>query len=178
VLEVKTLASGLREFIEDSRDDRRRDEERSDSRREDQRRDEMSRRREEDERQRREDERRRQEALIIVVNDDDIEISPEERKIINNPDLKMMSNGEVVRRNRRGLGSGAFAAQFSVLRGQLPKVKRVVKSKARKELNKLQSKAFRMANEKLRTKAGKLRKGVTQKDVAKLAQRILKKLRK
>ncbi len=174
------MVRGVREFQEDFRDDRRRQEENQDSRREDQRRQEMERRQEEDERQRREDERRRQEAIRTVINDDSIEITPEERRVINNPDLQMMENGEIVRRTRtnRGLGSGAFASQFSVLRGQLPKVKRTVRKKARKELDRLQAEAFREANRLLRTKAGKLRKGVTQSDVAKRAQKILKKLRK
>jgi len=174
------MVRGLREFRDDFRDDRRRPEENQDSRREDQRRQEMERRQEEDERQRREDERRKMDALRTIVNDDSIEISAAERKIINNPDLQMMENGEIVRRTRTrgGLGSGAFAAQFSVLRGQLPKVKKQVRKKARKELDRLQSEAFREANRLLRTKAGKLRKGVTQSDVAKRAQKILKKLRK
>ena len=174
------MVRGVREFQEDFRDDRRRQEENQDSRREDQRRMEMERRQEEDERQRREDERRRQEAIRTIVNDDSIEITPEERRVINDPQLQMMENGEIVKRTRSkgGLGSGAFAQQFSVLRGQLPKVKKQVRKKARKELDRLQAEAFREANRLLRTKAGKLRKGVTQSDVAKRAQKILKKLRK
>jgi len=169
---------GVREFQEDFRDDRRRSEEMADSRREDQRREDMRRRQEEDDRQRREDERRQQ-ALMTIMNDDSIEISAEERKLINNPEMKMMSDGTVVRRAKRtGLGSGAFAAQFSVLRGQLPRAKKKVRKKARKELDRLQAEAFREANRLLRTKAGKLRKGVTQSDVAKRAQKILKRLRK
>jgi hypothetical protein len=168
------MVRGVREFQEDFRDDRRRDEERSDSRREDQRREEMMRAMEESERQRREDERR-MDALRTIMNDDDIEISLEERKLINNPEMKMMENGEVVRR-RRSSGS-AFSSQFR-LDKLLPKAKKVVRKKARKELDKLQAQAFREANRLLRTKTGKLRKGVTQSDVAKRAQRILKRLRK
>jgi hypothetical protein len=172
------MVRGVREFKEDFRDDRRRLEEDSDSRREEQRREEMDRQREEDERQRREDERRRM-ALQTIVNDDSIEISPEERRVINNSDLRMMDDGTIVKKARsRGVGSGAFAAQFSVLRGQLPKAKKIVRKKARKELDKLQAQAFREANKLLRTKTGKLRKGVTQSDVAKRAQKILKRLRK
>lgn len=176
---MKTLVQGVREFREDFRDDRRRQEEMADSRREDQRREEFRRRQEEDDRQRREDERRQQ-AIMTVMNDDTIEITPEERRLINNPEMKMMSDGTVVKRTRSrgGLGSGAFAAQFSVLRGQLPKAKKAVRKKARKELDRLQAQAFKEANRLLRTKAGKLRKGVTQSDVAKRAQKILKKLRK
>lgn len=168
------LVRGVREFQEDFRDDRRREEERSDSRREDQRRQDMLRAQEESDRQRREDERR-QDALRIVMNDDAIEITPEERKLINNPEMKMMDDGSIVRRTRaRG---SAFASQFRFDK-IAPRVKKTVRKKARKELDKLQAKAFREANRLLRTKTGKLRKGVTQSDVAKRAQKILKKLRK
>ena len=174
------MVRGIREFQEDFRDDRRRQEENQDSRREEQRRQEMERRQEEGERQRREDERRRIDALATVVNDETITIEAADRKIINDPEIMMMPTGEIVRRtrSRRGLGSGAFAQQFSVLGGQLPKVKKQVRKKARKELDRLQAEAFREANRLLRTKAGKLRKGVTQSDVAKKAQKILKRLRK
>lgn len=48
------------------------------------------------------------------------------------------------------------------------------RSKAQKANDKLQSKAFKMANAKLRTKSGALRKGVKQSDVAKRAQKELK----
>ena len=174
------MVRGIREFQEDFRDDRRRPEENQDSRREDARRQEMERRQEEGERQRREDERRRIDAIATVVNDETITIEAADRKIINDPEIMMMPSGEIVRRTRskRGLGSGAFAQQFSVLGGQLPKVKKQIRKKARKELDRLQAEAFREANRLLRTKAGKLRKGVTQSDVAKRAQKILKRLRK
>jgi hypothetical protein len=174
------MVRGIREFQEDFRDDRRRQEENQDFRREEQRRQEMERRQEESERQRREDERRRIDAIATVVNDETITIEAADRKIINDPEIMMMPTGEIVRRTRtkRGLGSGAFAQQFSVLGGQLPKVKKQVRKKARKELDRLQAEAFREANRLLRTKAGKLRKGITQSDVAKRAQKILKRLRK
>ena len=169
------MVRGIREFREDFRDDRRRQEERSDSRREDQRREEMLRAQEESDRQRREDERK-QDALRIVINDDTIEITPEERKLINNPEMKMMDDGTIVRRRRANKGS-AFANQFRFDK-IAPRVKKVVRKRARKELDKLQAQAFREANKLLRTKTGKLRKGVTQSDVAKRAQKILKRLRK
>lgn len=50
-----------------------------------------------------------------------------------------------------------------------------VRKKATKASKKL-SQAFKQANAKLRTKSGKLRRGITQSDVAKLAHRIAKKL--
>ena len=168
------MVRGVREFQEDFRDDRRSLEDRADSRREEQRREEMLRSQEESDRQRREDERR-QDALRVVMNDDAIEITPEERKLINNPEMKMMDDGTIVK--RRSSRGSAFASQFR-LDKLLPRAKKTVRKKARKELDRLQAEAFREANKLLRTKTGKLRKGVTQSDVAKRAQKILKRLRK
>ena len=112
----------------------------------------------------------------MIVNDDSITISPEERKIINDPMQRMMPNGEIVRRSQTRTRS-AFADQFRFDK-LIPKVKKRARKKARKELDRLQSEAFREANRLLRTKSGKLRKGITQSDVAKRAQKILKRLRK
>ena len=59
----------------------------------------------------------------------------------------------------------------------LRKPKRV-RSKAQKAHDKLQSKAFKQANKALRTAKGVLRKGKTQSDVARRAQRLLRKMKK
>lgn len=48
------------------------------------------------------------------------------------------------------------------------------RTRKQKANDKMQSKAFKLANEKLRTKSGALRKGVKQADVAKRAQKELK----
>ena len=159
----------FRDRRDDSRD-RQREQSRSDRQRqrEQQRRDDMRRDQEESQRE-------QLEALRRVINDPDILIDNGMKKIINDSDMLMMDSGEIVKRAKSGFGSGRFAEQFSELRGKLPKRKT---SGKRKSLNKLQSQAFREANQKLRTKSGKLRTGKTQKDVAKLAQRILKRLRK
>jgi hypothetical protein len=122
--------------------------------------------------------RERLEALRRVVNDPNISISNDEQKCINCDETLMMPDGELVKRRRSGIGSGAFAQQFSVLRGQLPKVKKVARKKSRRAIDKLQSQAFKEANKRLRTTKGQLKKGKTQRDVAILAQRILRKLRK
>ena len=55
------------------------------------------------------------------------------------------------------------------------KVKRK-RSKKQKAQDKKKSKAWKEANDKLRNKNGQLKKGRTQKDVARLANRILKKM--
>lgn len=49
-------------------------------------------------------------------------------------------------------------------------------AKKAKRVNRKLSRAFSEANRRLRTKSGKLRRGVTQSDVAKLAHRLAKKL--
>lgn len=162
---------------DDFRDDRDRDRDRQrDQDRADRQRMREQQRQDQERRDREQDERERQEALRMVINDDAITISPEERKIINDPNQKMMANGELVRMNNRRNRS-AFANQFR-LDKILPRAKQKVRKKARKELDRLQSEAFREANKLLRTKTGKLRKGITQSDVAKRAQKILKRLRK
>jgi len=48
---------------------------------------------------------------------------------------------------------------------------------AQKKNDKMQSAAFKTANEKLRTSKGALRKGVTQKDIATRAQKELRKMK-
>ena len=50
------------------------------------------------------------------------------------------------------------------------------RSKKQKAQDKKKSKAWKEANDKLRNKNGQLKKGRTQKDVARLANRILKKM--
>ena len=162
---------------DDFRDDRDKDRDRQrEQDRADRQRMREQQRQDQERRDREQDERERQEALRMVINDDAITISPEERKIINDPNQKMMANGELVRMNNKRNRS-AFANQFR-LDKILPKAKKKVRKKARKELDRLQAEAFREANRLLRTKTGKLRKGITQSDVAKRAQKILKRLRK
>ena len=162
---------------DDFRDDRDRDRDRQrDQDRADRQRMREQQRQDQERRDREQDERERQEALRMVINDDAITISPEERKIINDPNQKMMANGELVKMNNRK-NRTAFANQFR-LDKILPRAKQKVRKKARKELDRLQAEAFREANRLLRTKTGKLRKGITQSDIARRAQKILKRLRK
>ena len=60
----------------------------------------------------------------------------------------------------------------------MPISKPKVRSAAQKRNDKMQSKAFQQANSELRTKKGTMRKGKTQSDIAKRAQKILKGLKK
>lgn len=162
---------------DDFRDDRDRDRDRQrEQDRADRQRIRERQREEQERRDREQDERERMEAIRMIVNDDAITISAEERKIINDPSQRMMENGEIVRK-RQTRTSSPFANQFRFDK-LIPKAKKRARKKARKELDRLQAEAFREANKLLRTKTGKLRKGITQSDVAKRAQKILKRLRK
>jgi len=53
-----------------------------------------------------------------------------------------------------------------------------IRTKAQKKNDKLQSQAFEKANKALRKQNGLMRKGVNQRDIAKRAQRELRKLKK
>ena len=54
---------------------------------------------------------------------------------------------------------------------------RKVQTRIQKRAAKDMSKALKLANEKLRTKSGRLKKGKTQADVMKLAQRLRRKIK-
>ena len=165
------------EFRPDPRD---REETVRDREREQQRRDDERRRAQERaEAQRRADEMQRREEeesmrrMADVVNDPAITVDQEMLKAINDPEMVMMPSGEVARVVRRtGLGTGQFAGQFARLRGfDLPAPDR---RKTKRRKNPKLAAAFREANARYRTKSGKLRKGRTQADIARLAHRILK----
>ena len=70
---------------------------------------------------------------------------------------------------------GNFARNNPVATVKKAKRKR---SRAQRANDKLQSEAFRQANKALRTAKGVLRKGKTQADVARRAQRLLRKMKK
>lgn len=120
--------------------------------------------------------------MAEVVNDETIEVDKALMNAINDPQVQMNSNGDLVRITKKDTGFGrAIRSQFrrdAILPRTARSVKKKTVSKARKELNKLQSQAFEQANKELRTLKGKLRKGVSQSDIAKRAQKILKNLRK
>jgi len=95
----------------------------------------------------------------------------------------------LVRRTAEGLDPIIAELYFDALRGGVdlvrdPRVQESSlkaiqsatrpRSRAQKRNDKMQSQAFVRANAKLRTKNGSLRKGVTQSDVAKRAQKELK----
>ena len=173
------VATGQQGYDPDDfiRRDRERDEREREQQRQDAMRDAMERdrqRRERDEMQRRE-EMESMRRLADVVNDPAIVVDQDMLKAINDPEMVMTNGGEVARVQRRmGLGTGAFAGQFNRGMGfDLPQTK-TRKRKSRK--NPKLAAAFREANRRYRTKSGKLRKGRTQADIARLAHRLLKRM--
>lgn len=167
-----------RDRAETARDREREQARRDDERRRAQEREDAMRRADEMQRREEEESMRR---MADVVNDPAIQVDQEMVKAINDPEMVMMPTGEVARvvsrsqvPSRTGLGTGAFADQFSVLRGfALPQQ---TKAKRRRKKNPKLAAAFREANRRYRTKSGKLRKGRSQADIARLAHRLLKKM--
>lgn len=114
--------------------------------------------------------------LADVVNDPSISVDAALMRAINDPEMVMTNNGEIAKVQRRmGLGTGQFARQFSRGMGfDLPRSKQPKKRRGKK--NPKLARAFKEANRRMRTKSGKLRKGRTQADIARLAHRLLKKM--
>lgn len=164
------LATGQQSFDPD--DFIRRDSERDERRREQERIESMRAAQERQERMRR-DEQRRMDRLADVVNDPEIVIDTDMMRAINDPKVVMTRRGELARVERTGFGSGRFAGQFN--RGMGFDLPPQAPKKRRKKNPKLAA-AFREANARYRTKSGKLRKGRTQADIAKLAHRLLKRM--
>lgn len=106
-------------------------------------------------------------ALADVVNDPAITVDEAMMQVINDPAIAMANNGEVMIRANGGIDAD-FARSFRE-RATTPK-----KRKGKK--NPKLAAAFREANARYRTKSGKLRKGRTQADIARLAHRLLKKM--
>lgn len=107
--------------------------------------------------------------LADVVNDPAIVLDDNMMIAINEPSVMMSDQGEMLVRASPPRRSRQFERQ-----NILPRTKGTRKKNGN---DKKLSKAFKEANAKLRTKSGKLRKGKTQADVARLAQRLRKKMK-
>lgn len=133
---------------------------------------------------RRDEERRRSQErdatlrrLMDVVNDPDITVDKEMVKSINDPEQVMTSNGEVARITRRtGLGS-QFGAQFGTGFGFNLPVDMPAPRRRRRKKNPKLAQAMREANARGRKKNGGFKKGYDQARIARLAQRLLKKMK-
>ena len=117
--------------------------------------------------------------LASIVNDPSISIAPSMVEMVNDPEIMMTRAGEFVRTSSpraSTMPSGRdvirASGQFG-LQNVLPRAKRTRKKNGN---DKKLSAAFKEANKRYRTKSGKLRKGRTQADIARLAQRLRKKM--
>lgn len=178
------MATGQRgfdpdDFVDRRRIDRQRDQDLSDRQR-------MDRERADDDRRRALEEQRlavldanraRLDAMLTLVNDDDITLSAEEVAVVNDRSMRMMPDGEVVRRAEPSARdiirrSGQFSRQN--LLPDLPSSPKRTRKKTKTDKN--MSKALRLANDKFRTAKGKLRKGATQAQLMRYAHKLLKKM--
>lgn len=117
------------------------------------------------------------EALMTIANDDNVQLSADMVKMINDPELRLMSNGDIVRKTGRDIirESGQFSRVNLVSR--LPSgVSPSRKTRKKTNTDKKMSKALRLANEKFRKKNGQLRKGATQAQIMRYAHKLLKKM--
>ena len=144
--------------------------------------DEERRRRDDEQRQREEDERKSldsagEKELVSALKD----ATPEEvRILVNDPTLRVTSKGKITRTrssqpSARDVirSSGQFSRANLLLGINTTKKPRKKNKKHCKNL----STCLRQANSELRTNKGKLRKGKTQADIMRRAQRLLKKMK-
>ncbi len=138
-------------------------------------RDEMRRERELEDMVRADDQRRmddaaaaRFEAAMRELTVDDL------REMVNNSNVRVTSGGQISSRRPSGRDQIRRSGQFSRA-NLLPRVK-TPRKKNKKHCKNL-SQCLRQANAELRTKKGKLRKGKTQADVMRRAQRLLRKMK-
>lgn len=163
------MATGQQGFDPD--DFVRRDSEQNERRREQDRIDSMRRERtrmNRDESMQRREEMSSMRKMMDVINDSNIQVDQDMVKAINDPMVVMTDDGQLARLS----GSRtSFADQFRRDR-ILPRAQKKTKRRKNPKL----AAAFREANQRYRTKGGKLRKGRSQADIAKLAHRLLKKM--
>ena len=106
-------------------------------------------------------------AVREVVNNRNIKIDQQLANIINDDRMIMDERGRI-----RKLDRGQFNRADMLLGTSLSPKKR---SRRKTKMDKTMSKCLKMANQKLRKKNGKLRKGKTMRDVMRLAHRLCKK---
>ena len=138
-------------------------------------RDEMRRERELEEMVRADDQRRmddaaaaRFEAAMRQLNVDDL------REMVNHSNVRVTSGGRISSRRPSGRDVIRRSGQFTMQGFDLPVKK--PRKKNKKHCNNL-SQCLRQANSELRTKSGRLRKGKTQADIMRRAQRLLRKMK-
>jgi len=100
--------------------------------------------------------------------------SEEMRLLVNDPTLRINSRGRITRTRPSGRDVIRSSGQFTMQGFDLPKKK--PRKKNKKHCSNL-SQCLRQANSELRTKRGALRKGKTQADIMRRAQRLLRKMK-
>jgi hypothetical protein len=91
--------------------------------------------------------------------------------------LEDLARGGLVTRPTLGL-TGEAGPEFVFPIGPMPTLAKKKRSAAAKRADKILSKAFKTANARYRLKNGQLRKGRSQADIAKLAQKLRKQMMK
>ncbi|AXH78313.1 MAG: hypothetical protein [Circular genetic element sp.] len=129
------------------------------------------------ERERREDARALSEEAKRKLEEGMKQISVEDlRDMVNNPAIKITPDGRISSRRVTRMPSGRDvirrSGQFTMQGFDLPGKK--PRKKNKKHCKNL-SMCLRQANAELRTKSGKLRKGKTQADIMRRAQKLLRK---
>jgi len=109
--------------------------------------------------------------LVKVIE----KVTPEEiRMIVNEPTLMISPKGRITRKPMSGRDVIRSSRQF--VNTGIPLKRKKPRKKNKKHCSNL-SQCLRQANSELRTKRGALRKGKTQADVMRRAQRLLKKMK-
>ena len=132
---------------------------------------------EELERERRDDERRLSAEAKKLLEDGMKQLTVDDlRDIVNNSNIKITPEGRISSRRVTRMPSGRDvirrSGQFTMQGFDLPVKK--PRKKNKKHCKNL-SMCLRQANAELRTKSGKLRKGKTQADIMRRAQKLLRK---
>lgn len=112
-----------------------------------------------------------------IVNDPGIKISADMMDMINDDSI-VMSNGSFQRAAEMPSGLDVIrgSGQFD-LQNLLPRnVQATKRTRKKTKTDKNMSKALRMANDRFRTKKGKLRKGASQAQIMKYAHKLLKRM--
>jgi hypothetical protein len=138
-------------------------------------RDEMRRERELEEMVRRDDERRMDDAARAALEASMRKLTVDDlREMVNNPNIRVTSGGRLSSRRPSGRDVIRRSGQFTMQGFDLPVKK--PRKKNKKHCKNL-SQCLRQANAELRKKNGSLRKGKTQADVMRRAQRLLRKMK-
>lgn len=122
-----------------------------------------------------------------IVNDPSIKMTPELMKVIND-DSVVMVDGQLARAadlpvpTSPAIGGRDFIRSSGQFRRDLilpdldPNLPEKKRTRKKTKTDKNMSKALRMANERFRTKKGKLRKGATQAQIMRYAHKLLKRM--